>query len=88
MLKKHLFITILALITIFKYASAVTCNSSFPYSYSGACFQQCPWNNTVVTYLQNSGTACLLSNHYYIQIVQVAHLLMTQLKLALRVLII
>jgi hypothetical protein len=42
-------------------AMAVTCNSTFPYDYSSNCYRQCPWNDTLVTYLSNTSTTCLTS---------------------------
>jgi hypothetical protein len=32
------------------------CSNPTPYSYNSACFRECPWNTTVVTYLD--GTTC------------------------------
>ena len=37
------------------------CTAPTPYSYNSICYQECPWNNTLITYKTQGGTACLLS---------------------------
>jgi hypothetical protein len=49
------------LITSLLYHVYALCNASFPYSYAAGCYQQCPWNDTVVTYLQDGTTSCSTS---------------------------
>ena len=70
---------ILATILITAYSA---CNATYPYSYSGNCYQECPWNNTLITYLDNSTKTCVTSTSYSIKVVKVVHFtLMTPLKL-------
>ena len=54
------YLSILALVWLLAVmqTQSVVCNSSFPYDYASACFQQCPWNDTQVTYLLNGTTQC------------------------------
>ena len=37
------------------------CNATHPYSYGGQCYPECPWNSTLVTYLDTSSNNCLTS---------------------------
>lgn len=55
---RYLSILVLVWLLAVMQTQSVVCNSSFPYDYNSACFQQCPWNDTQVTYLLNGTTQC------------------------------
>jgi len=55
----HIFILITLLIVS---THSIVCNSTVPYQYNNACYPACPWNNTLITYLDNSTNQCVLSN--------------------------
>lgn len=55
---RYLSILMLVWLLAVMQTQSVVCNSSFPYDYNSACFQQCPWNDTQVTYLLNGTTQC------------------------------
>ena len=40
---------------------SAACSAPTPYSYGAGCFAQCPWNNTLVTYLVTATSTCLTS---------------------------
>ena len=69
-------ICIVAFISI----SSSICTAPNLYSYSGSCYPQCPWNNTLITYQENNTTACLTSKISIIKIAQELHMQMMQRK--------
>lgn len=37
------------------------CVTPYIYDYGTECFKQCPWNNTLITYLSPTNSSCIAS---------------------------
>ena len=74
-------LTLLAYMVMQSHSAA--CSAPTPYSYNSNCYPQCPWNSTLVTYLD--GTICKTCTHSSMQPVLRVPTLMTPPKSVLRV---
>ena len=52
---------LLLLLLVYASTVAAACSAPTPYAYGAGCFSQCPWNNTLVTYLHVPTSTCLTS---------------------------
>ena len=87
MLSRAAFLLFLAIALLLSVTRSVTapCAAPYPYLYNGECFEQCPWNNTLVTYLSPTNNSCITSTLLPTQTVPLAPSQTTPLKPALQV---
>jgi len=55
---------VICLMSIMLISTCGTCNASNPYQYGTGpnnCYAQCPWNNTLITYLNTGSGICVTS---------------------------
>lgn len=55
MIKVVQLVLLVGLVTV---AAGIVCNATHPFLYGNECFEECPWNSTIVTYLNNSTKIC------------------------------